>query len=111
MTEFIKARVSDIGAYRPMRDQLLLRRYPPAKESEGGVILPDASIEFETVAWVVRKGPDSKRDEIAVGCTVTFNPFGGQDIPTKIGEEIQGKREYFLISEDDVLAVIDGPAA
>lgn len=90
----------------PYGDRILVERFKPAEESEGGIVLPDASQEVQNKGRVVRVGP-GKRDrdgqrvgiDVAEGDAVIFSAYGNETI------EVDGV-EYALVREDDIIAIM-----
>lgn len=93
---------------RPLGDKVILR---PAKEEEktkSGIVLPaTASKEKPEQGEVVAVGPGKMTDEgklvpmsLKVGDTVVFQKYG----PTEVELE---NEDYLVVSENDILAVIE----
>ena len=83
----------------------------PAKAegiTPGGIVLPENSRERPTTGEVVAVGPGERTEngtrlemEFSEGQTVFFKTYSGSDI------EYDGET-YKILSEDDVLAVLEG---
>lgn len=73
----------------------------------GGIVLPDNAKERPTTGKVIAVGPGKRRDD---GTRDELEVFEGQTIffKTYSGAEIEHDGEtYKILSEDDVLAVLD----
>lgn len=93
---------------KPLGKRILVKR-EKAQTTKGGIFLPDSAQEKPKKGEVVAVGPGMVDDhgklkelEVAVGDTVLFSSFAGVEVKPKQGEE----SEYLIMSEDDVLAVI-----
>jgi len=92
---------------RPIGERILVKRLDAEEKTKGGIYLPDNAKEKPTQGRIVALG-DGKllkdgtraKFQIAVGDKVVFNSYAGTDI--KVGTE-----EYLLMSESDVLAILD----
>ena len=92
---------------RPIGERILVKRLEAEEKTKGGIYLPDNAKEKPTQGRIVALGDrkllkDGTRAkfQIAVGDKVVFNSYAGTDI--KVGTE-----EYLLMSESDVLAILD----
>ena len=92
---------------RPLADKLLVQRLEAENKTAGGIVLPDAAKEKPQRGKVVSAGEgklldDGTRRKLQVkkGDTVLFTSYAGTDI------KIDGK-EYLIMDESDVLAVIE----
>jgi len=77
-----------------------------APKSAGGVILPDTAKEKPQEGIIIAVGPGRKTDkgdlikvEVSVGDKVIYSKYSGSEI------KLDGK-EYLIISEKDVLAIV-----
>jgi len=92
---------------RPLADKLLVQRLEAENKTAGGIVLPDTAKEKPQRGKVVSAGEgklldDGTRRKLQVkkGDTVLFTSYAGTDI------KIDGK-EYLIMDESDVLAVIE----
>jgi len=92
---------------KPLGDKIIVKRMEAEEKSAGGILLPDSAKEKpkEGEVIVLGKGKlidDGKRAEfqVKVGDKVLFSSYAGNEITV-------GVDEYILMSEDDVMAVID----
>ena len=91
---------------KPLNDHLLVARLEPKDTVKGGIVIPDSAKEKPQEAVVKAVGPgrlvDGKRVpvEIKKGETVLISKYGGTEVK-------YDDKEYLLIREDDVLAIIE----
>ena len=93
--------------FRPLGDKVLVKRLEAEEVTAGGIVLPDAAKEKPKEGKVLRLGDgklldDGKRApfQVAVGNRVLFTSYAGTEI------KIDGE-EHLIMSEDDILAVIE----
>jgi chaperonin GroES len=93
--------------FRPLHDRVVVKRLAETEKTKGGIIIPDTAKEKPTEGRVIAAGP-GKRDEkgnliamdVKKGDRVLFSKYSGNEV-TLDGEE------NLIISEDDVLAVLE----
>ena len=92
---------------KPIGEKLLVQRFEAEGKTAGGIVLPEAAKEKPTEGTVIALGDgklldSGKRSKFQVkkGDRVVFSSYAGTEI--KIGVE-----EYILMSEEDILAVIE----
>ncbi|MFN3189727.1 MAG: co-chaperone GroES [Aureliella sp.] len=92
---------------QPLGDRIVVKRDEGNEKTEGGIYLPDSAKDKPTRGTVVSIGDgklleDGSRSELQVkeGDVVLFTSYAGENI--EIGDV-----EYLLMSESDVLAVIE----
>jgi chaperonin GroES len=92
---------------QPLGDRIVVKRDEGNEKTEGGIYLPDSAKDKPTRGTVVSIGDgklleDGSRSELQVkeGDVVLFTSYAGENI--EIGDQ-----EYLLMSESDVLAVIE----
>ncbi|MDR1612662.1 MAG: co-chaperone GroES [Planctomycetota bacterium] len=95
-------------AVKPLGDKILVKRLEAQEVTKGGIVLPDSAKEKPKEGRIVEVGPgkvldDGKRGEMQVkkGDRVLFTSYAGTEI------KIDGE-EYLVMSEDDILAVVEG---
>jgi chaperonin GroES len=96
-------------ALRPLHNRIVVERSETSEQkSAGGIIIPDSAKEKPQEATVVAVGPgkidkDGKRQpmDVKVGDRILIGKYSGSDI------KIDNK-EYVILTEDEVLAVIEG---
>jgi chaperonin GroES len=92
---------------RPLGQNVLLRRLEAEEKTKGGIILPDTAKEKPREGEVLaigegELGKDGKRKDFQVkqGDRVIFSSYAGTEV--KLGGD-----EYLIISEDDILGVVE----
>lgn len=105
-----KAALKKTFGVTPLSDRVLVK--PLAADEAGtttsfGIIIPDTAKEKPEQGTVVAVGPGKKTDEgkvvplsIKVGQRVMFSKYGFEEVKV-------GGVEYYLISEQNILAVIN----
>lgn len=91
----------------PLGDRLLVKRLQADEKTKGGIILPDSAKEKPREGTVIAVGPgkmleDGKRAQLTVKANdrVLFSSYAGSEV------KLDGE-EYIILSEDEVLAIID----
>ncbi len=92
---------------KPLGDHVLVKPMEEEEVRKGGIIIPDTAKEKPSKGEVIAVGPgkimeDGKRKaiEVKVGDKVLYQKYGGTEI--KINDV-----EHIIMSEDDILAVIE----
>ena len=92
---------------KPLSDRVLVRRLEDDEEQKvGGIIIPDTAKEKPQEAKVVAVGPGRLEEgkhvapEVKKGDKVLIGKYSGTEV------KIDGD-EYVILTEDEVLAVID----
>ena len=93
---------------RPLHDRIIVQRLEEGEQKVGGIIIPDSAKEKPQQGKVIAAGNGKSNDkgkriplDVTAGDTILFGKYSGQEI------KLDGE-EYFIMSEDDVLAIIDG---
>jgi chaperonin GroES len=93
-------------AIKPIGDKLLVELIEDDEQKVGSIIVPDTAKEKPQVAKVIAAG-DGKKDgkelipmTVKAGDKILFGKYSGTEI------KYQGT-EYLLLSESDVLAIVD----
>jgi chaperonin GroES len=93
---------------RPLHDRIIVHRLEEGEQQIGGIIIPDSAKEKPQQGTVMAAGSGrAKKDgarvplDVKAGDRILFGKYSGQEI------RLDGK-DYFIMKEDDVLAVIDG---
>jgi chaperonin GroES len=91
----------------PLNDKILVERLEADEKTAGGIILPDTAKEKPKQGKILSVGDgklldDGKRAsfQVKVGDRVLFTSYAGNEVT------IDGK-EYLIMTEDDLLAVVD----
>lgn len=92
---------------RPLRDRVLVEPVEEADVKKGGIYIPDAAKEKPQEGKVIAVGPGKRDDagkiipmDVKKGDKVLMPKYGGSEV--KIDD-----KEYKIISEDDIVAVIE----
>lgn len=92
---------------QPLGDRLVVKREESEGKTAGGIVLPDSAKDKPTRGSVVAIGDGRLLDDgsrgvmqVRVGDRVLFTSYSGENI--EIGDD-----EYVLMSESEVLAVLE----
>ena len=92
--------------FTPLHDKVLVKRTEEEEKSAGGIVLPGSATEKPSQGQGVAVGPGKKSENgdvspvgVAVGDTVIFGQYGGNEI------KIDGD-EYLILSESDIFGVV-----
>ncbi|MBI3317846.1 MAG: co-chaperone GroES [Candidatus Omnitrophica bacterium] len=95
-------------AIQPLGDRILVKLLDEEEKSPGGIILPDTVKEkpHEGKVMAVGKGRvledgTVKPLEVKVGDTVLFAKYSGSEVT-------HAEKEFLILREEDVLAVLKG---
>ena len=95
---------------RPLHDRIIVQRIDEGEQNVGGIIIPDSAKEKPQQGTVIAVGNGKANDngkriplDVKAGDRILFGKYSGQEI------KLDGK-EYFIMKEDDVLAVIEDNA-
>ena len=93
-------------AIQPLGDRILVRLLEEEDKSSGGIILPDSAKEKPQEAKVLAVGKGRLLEdgtvrplEVKVGDTVLFAKYSGSEV-------VHQDKEFIILKEDDVLAVL-----
>jgi chaperonin GroES len=91
----------------PLNDKIVVERLEAEQTTAGGIVLPDTAKEKPKQGKVLELGEGKVLDngkraafQVKKGDRVLFTSYAGTEVT------LDGK-EYLLMTEDDVLAVID----
>jgi len=91
----------------PLGDKILVKRLEAIEKTKGGIVLPDTAKEKPKEGKVVALGGGKLLDDgarakfqLKKGDRILFSSYAGTEI------QVEGD-EYLIMSEDDVLAVIE----
>jgi chaperonin GroES len=92
---------------RPLHNRLIVKRIEEEAKTAGGIIIPDTAKEKPMEGRVIAAGPGRRDDkgnlvamETKKGDRVLFGKYSGNEV------HLDGE-EHVIISEDDVLAVLE----
>ena len=96
-----------VSTVKPLSDRVFVKVSPSEEKTAGGILLPDTAKEKPQVGEIAAVGPGKRSDdgvrqepEVKIGDKVLYSKYAGTDI--KLGTE-----EYVLLSEKDILAIVD----
>lgn len=91
----------------PLGEKLLIKRIEAEGKTAGGIVLPDSAKEKPREGKIIAlgngkllKSGERAKLQVKKGERVLFSSYGGTEV------KIDGE-EYLLMSEDDILAVIE----
>ena len=94
-------------AFRPLNDNVLIRRLEAEEEQQGGIIIPDTAKEKPQDGQILAVGPGRRQEDgsrrqlgVAVDNKVLFGKYAGTEI-TIDGEEL------LVMRESDLLGVVE----
>jgi chaperonin GroES len=94
-------------AFRPLHDNVLVRRTDAEEEQQGGIIIPDTAKEKPQEGQILAVGPGKRQEDgtrrqvgVAVDNKVLFGKYAGTEI-TIDGEEL------LVMRESDLLGVVE----
>ena len=92
---------------RPLNDRIVVERLEAEDKTAGGIYLPDAAKEKPKTGKVVAVGQGKLLDSgerskptLKKGNKIIFESYAGSEV------KIDGK-EYLIMREDDVLAIVE----
>jgi len=92
---------------RPMHDRLLVARIEQGEVRQGGIIIPDTAKEKPQEGRVVAAGTGKVTEEgkrlaldVKAGDRILFGKYSGSEV--KVDD-----KEYLILREEDVLAILD----
>ena len=99
--------MSDKAKVKPIGDKILVKRLEADEKTAGGIVIPDSAKEKPKQGKIVALGDgkildDGKRADFQVkkGDRVLFTSYAGTEV------KVEGE-EYLIMSDDDILAVIE----
>ncbi|MGI6380332.1 MAG: co-chaperone GroES [Anaerolineae bacterium] len=91
---------------QPLGDRVLVERLQSEEVTAAGIVLPETAKEKPQKGTVVAVGPGARGKDgeripvtVKVGDTVVFARYGATEIK-------EGGREYLILREDDIVAVV-----
>ncbi len=103
------SKTGDEPSFRPLHDKLLIRRDTAQDRTESGLYLPEKAKETPKLGTVVAVGTGTLNKDtghltplsVKKGDRVIFTSYAGTEV------KLNGD-EYIVMSEDEILAVIEG---
>ena len=92
---------------KPIGDKILVKRVEAEETTAGGIVLPDTAKEKPKEGEIIAVGEGKQLEsgeradfQVEVGDRVIFASYAGTEVTVE-------REEYLLMSEDDILAVIE----
>jgi chaperonin GroES len=92
---------------RPLHNRLIVKRIDEDAKTAGGIIIPDSAKEKPQQGTVISAGPGKRDDkgnivamDVKPGDRVLFSKYSGNEVTLD-------SEEHLIITEDDVLAVLE----
>jgi len=96
-----------MATIKPIGEKILVKRVEAEEKTPGGIVLPDTAKEKPKEGKVIALGEGKRLEsgeraefQVKVGDRVIFSSYAGTEV------KVDGE-EYLLMSEDDILAVIE----
>jgi len=96
-----------MASLKPLRDKVVVERSEAEEKTAGGIVLPDTAKDKPKQGVVVAVGSgrvldngEVKKLEVKKGDKVLFGGYAGSEV------KIDG-REFLIVSEGEILAVIE----
>jgi chaperonin GroES len=97
----------DVMKIEPLGDKIVVKRLEAEEVTAGGIVLPETAKEKPKEGKIISVGPGKVLDsgerskvQLKKGDRVLFTSYAGTEV------EVDGE-EYLIMSEDDVLAVVE----
>lgn len=96
-----------MASLKPLHDRVVVKRTEAEEKTAGGIVLPEAAKDKPRQGTVIAVGPGKTTDggevrplEVKKGDEILFSSYAGTEV--KMGTE-----EYLVLSETEILAVIE----
>ena len=93
---------------RPLHDRVIVKRMEEETTSPGGIVIPDSATEKPSRGEVIAVGNgkilesgDVRKLDVKKGDKVLFGKYSGTEV------KVDGE-DYLVMSESDVMAVLEG---
>ena len=97
--------------FRPLHDRVVVKRLEEEGKTKGGIFIPDTAKEKPMEGEIVAVGPGARHEkgtivplDVKKGDRILFGKWSGSEV------KIEGE-DLLIMSESDVMGVIDGAAA
>jgi chaperonin GroES len=102
-----KQGVSNMAKLRPLGDKILVKRLEAETKTKSGIVLPDSAKEKPKQGTIIAVGEGKRLEDgtraplnVKKGDKVLFTSYAGTEV------KIDGE-ELMIMSEDDVLAIVE----
>jgi chaperonin GroES len=92
--------------FRPLHDQVVVKRIEAEEKSAGGIIIPDTAKEKPQQGEIIAVGPGGRDEtgklipmDVKAGDRVLFGKYSGTEV------KIDGD-EYLIMKESDIMGVL-----
>ncbi|MDI6732774.1 MAG: co-chaperone GroES [Planctomycetota bacterium] len=92
---------------KPIGEKIIVERIEPEGKTKGGIVLPDTAKEKPKEGKVIAVGVGKLLENgsrvspaVKIGDKVIFTSFAGSEVKLD-------NKEYLIMSEDDVLAIVE----
>lgn len=96
-----------MAGLRPLRDKVVVERSEAEERTQGGIVLPDTAKDKPKQGVVISVGTGRVLDngsvqklEVKAGDRVLFTSYAGSEVKVNA-------KEYLVLTENDILAVIE----
>ncbi len=88
-------------SFKPINDRVVIKPAPAEDKTSGGIIIPDTAKEKPQKGEVIAVGPgkDGNAMTVAVGDTVLYGKYAGQELN-------HDNVDYLIMREDDILVIL-----
>lgn len=90
----------------PLQDRLVVERAVEEEKSRGGIVIPDTAKEKPVRGTIIAAGPGKQLESgqtqpmsVKVGDEILFGKYAGTEVKLDT-------KEYIVMREDDVMAII-----
>lgn len=99
---------NDKSAIRPLHDKILVKRDEAQTKTESGIFLPESSKDKPKTGVITAVGTGALNTETGERIPLTVKPGDKVIFSSYSGTEVKlDNQELLIMSEDDILAVID----
>ena len=97
--------------FRPLHDQVVVRRVKAEEKTSGGIIIPDTAAEKPMEGEIIAAGPGARNEtgalvplDVKAGDRVLFGKWSGTEVKLD-GEEL------LIMKESDIMGIIEATIA
>ena len=94
--------------FRPLHDQVVIRRLNAEEKTTGGIIIPDTAKEKPMEGEVIAVGPGARNEQgqlvaldVKAGDRILFGKWSGTEVKLD-GEEL------LIMKESDIMGIVEG---
>jgi chaperonin GroES len=91
----------------PLNEKILVKRLEAESKTAGGIVLPDSAKEKPRQGTILKVGEGKRLEngsrapfQVKVNDRVLFSSYAGNEVEV-------GGEEYLIMTEDDILAVVE----